>query len=499
MSIDRRPVNGGLYGFGYNPTTGLGQLYFLSVRGAVANPVGSTLSFVDNVGDPRRVGADENTRIGIDFNPTVDRLRVVTSNAQNFRVNPNTGAAVDGDGGVAGTNMDGDINGGTTSLGETAYTNNTNDATVTTMYTLDKTTDSLFIQSPPNNGTQTGALNLTLNSQAFDAIEVRGFDILPGVNATSSSAAVTTGSGFAVLEFATTSQQRFCQIDLPTGAISNDSNIGDGTSELLGLALQGASATPDVIGLFPSSELVRFSSATPSTITSANISGLTAGETLAGIDFRPATGELMGLGVNATTDTATLYRVDPRTAAATALGSAVSITGLPDVSTGYGFTFNPTVDRIRVTTSTGLNFRMNPTDGTLTATDSALNGAATGANAVAYTNVFAGAAATTLYAIDAATNKLYIQNPPNAGTLTEVGALGVDFDAVAGFKIQPSVTVATSGSAVISGSGYAALTVGGVSGLYSINLTTGQATSLGTIWTGSTSLRGIALTETEAK
>jgi hypothetical protein len=142
---------------------------------------------------------------------------------------------------------------------------------------------------------------------------------------------------------------------------------------------------------------------------------------------------------------------------------------------------------------------LNPSDGTLTATDSALNGAATGASGVAYTNAFAGATATTLYAIDAATDKLYIQNPPNAGTLTEVGALGVDFDAVAGFKIQPSVTVATSGSAVISGSGYAALTVGGVSGLYSINLATGQATSLGTIWTGSTSLRGIALTETEAK
>jgi hypothetical protein len=180
VSIDRRPVNGGLYGFGYNPTTGLGQLYFLSVRGAVANPVGSTL-FFEEAGDPRRIGADETprTRIGIDFNPTVDRLRVVTSNAQNFRVNPNTGAAVDGNSGAAGTNMDGDINGGTTSLGETAYTNNSNDATVATMYTLDKTTDSLFIQSPPNNGTQTGALNLTLNSQAFDAIEVRGFDILP--------------------------------------------------------------------------------------------------------------------------------------------------------------------------------------------------------------------------------------------------------------------------------------------------------------------------------
>ncbi len=50
--------------------------------------------------------------------------------------------------------------------------------------------------------------------------------------------------------------------------------------------------------------LVSFDLATPSiTATSVPIVGLTAGETLVGIDFRPVNGLLYGLGVNAGADT----------------------------------------------------------------------------------------------------------------------------------------------------------------------------------------------------
>lgn len=63
------------------------------------------------------------------------------------------------------------------------------------------------------------------------------------------------------------------------------------------------------------------------------------------------------------------------------------------------------------------------------------------------------------------TDKLNRQDPPNNGTQVEVGALGINVEAVSGFDITSR-----------SGVGYAALKVGDKSALYTINLTSGMAT-----------------------
>ena len=107
--------------------------------------------------------------------------------------------------------------------------------------------------------------------------------------------------------------------------------------------------------------------------------------------------------------------------------------------TNFGFDFNPTVDRIRVTSDAEQNLRLNPDDGAVTGVDANLAyaagdpGAGTTPNVAgsAYTNSFAGAGSTTLFDIDNARHALVIQNPPNDGTLTTVGALGTSNDAVA--------------------------------------------------------------------
>jgi Domain of unknown function (DUF4394) len=67
-----------------------------------------------------------------------------------------------------------------------------------------------------------------------------------------------------------------------------------------------------------------FDTATPGTMTPVPITGLGVGEALDGIDRRPATGALYGLGVVDTgpTDSLRLYRIDPTTGAATAVGVA---------------------------------------------------------------------------------------------------------------------------------------------------------------------------------
>jgi hypothetical protein len=78
------------------------------------------------------------------------------------------------------------------------------------------------------------------------------------------------------------------------------------------------------------------------------------------------------------------------------------------------------------------------------------------------------ATTTALYDIDVATDKLFLQSPPNDGTLREVGPLGVNADAANGFDIGGA-----------SGVAYALLTSAGRTQLYRINIATGAATALG--------------------
>jgi hypothetical protein len=245
------------------------------------------------------------------------------------------------------------------------------------------------------------------------------------------------------------------------------------------------------------------------------IAGVTAGETLVGIDYRPQTGQLYSLGVNPSSDTATVYIIDPQTGAATVVGASAGLvayvdgTGapvdLPPAAMGYGFDFNPTVDRIRVVTGTGLNFRINPdngnpVDGNLNNTasppagintDGLINGGPTGSSGVtaaAYTNSFGQSltgGVTTQYVIDSASNSLFIQNPPNAGTLTvnlpiTVSGNTLDFTDANGFDIPSNIRVTKSADPAM-GLAFAALTVGNTTRLYSIELSNGRAISLGNL------------------
>ena len=72
---------------------------------------------------------------------------------------------------------------------------------------------------------------------------------------------------------------------------------------------------------------------------------------------------------------------------------------------------------------------------------------------------------------------------PNAGVLNTVGALGVDTDQFLGFDIFTDLGGLNEA--------FASLRVGGVQGLYSINLGTGAATLLGAI--GMNRLHGLAV------
>jgi hypothetical protein len=226
-------------------------------------------------------------------------------------------------------------------------------------------------------------------------------------------------------------------------------------------------------GVTTTNVLESFDSNTPGTIVSTvGVTGLQVGESLLGIDFRPANGLLYGLG-----STSRLYTINTTNGVASQVGSAGAFT-LSGFS--FGFDFSPTTDRIRVVSNLGQNLRLNPNDGTLTATDTPLAYAAGDPNAAAtphvvgsaFTNNVSGAVATTLFGIDSNLHILLTQNPPNNGTLNTVGSLGVNTSDLVGFDISG-----------LSGIAYAALMAptGGASQLFAINLTTGAASLIGTI------------------
>lgn len=237
--------------------------------------------------------------------------------------------------------------------------------------------------------------------------------------------------------------------------------------------------------------IIRFDSATPGTVSvPVPITGLGAGETIAGIDYRPATGVLYGLAVNGTAARLVTFSFGPAfsTASVSTVGAPFTISG-----TAFGFDFNPVADRVRVTSDTDINLSVNPDDGVVTtqtpinyaALPEPNNGQDPNVVGAAYSNNDADPATpTTLYDIDFNLDILATQNPPASGTLATVGSLGVDTSNQVGFDIAPPISGSTA---------FASLTVVGTTGLYTIDLTTGAATLIGNIDTGATPYPGLAV------
>lgn len=228
-----------------------------------------------------------------------------------------------------------------------------------------------------------------------------------------------------------------------------------------------------LIALASNNTLLRFNSADPTNILAqVPILGLQAGDVVVGIDRRPADGLMYAVVDGTVTDR--IYTVDPFTGIATLKSTLnVNLAG-----TNFGVDFNPQADRLRVVSDTLQNLRINVDAGAVTV-DGNINPASNLGGAAYISNIPKGAP-TALYTIDTTTDRLKLQSPPNSGTQVDVGALGVAVDQVVGFDILPGLPVA-----------YAALTVGGNTGLYTINLATGAATLVGDINDGDPIIVGL--------
>lgn len=152
--LDFRPATGELYALGYNAMNGEARLYTINLNTGAATAIGAAPVVL----------APALGKIGFDFNPTVDRIRLTGSNNANYRLHPVTGA-------IAATDMSlafaaGDVNAGANpSVGTVGYTNSFNGATATTLYNYDDSLNVFTSQIPPNNGTlnTVGASGIAVN------------------------------------------------------------------------------------------------------------------------------------------------------------------------------------------------------------------------------------------------------------------------------------------------------------------------------------------------
>ncbi|MGX5816837.1 DUF4394 domain-containing protein [Chitinophaga lutea] len=220
--------------------------------------------------------------------------------------------------------------------------------------------------------------------------------------------------------------------------------------------------TPVNVNAYALSEnnLLGFDLAAPGKVTTTAITGLAGGETLVGIDFRPADKKLYGIS-----SASKLYSINTATGAVTMIGAGAFTPALS--GTSFAMDFNPVVDRIRIVSNLRQNFRLNPETVT-SSVDIDITPLTAQVSACAYSNNYTGAAATTLFDIDFSTDILYKQDPPNNGTLVAVGPLGINVEPNTGFDIAGQTNKA-----------YALLNTVQGPKLYSINLETGAATVIG--------------------
>jgi hypothetical protein len=282
---------------------------------------------------------------------------------------------------------------------------------------------------------------------------------------------------------------------------------------LAALAVPSAFAET-IAAITDTNTLVTFDGDRPGEILSSQaVTGLAGGESILGIDVRPATGQLYAL-----TSQNRLYTIDVNTAAATLVAA---LTADPtDVTapystlsgTDFGIDFNPSVDRLRVVSDTGANMRVNPATA-FVITDTPIAYAAGDAHTgqtpalvdAAYVNNTAGAASTTLFGVDFSllcTKSLPdgTQAPapcfvriggaggvpsPNGGELTTIGPLGHEGITLRGFDVSASgrayvaVTIATAPVIAVD--------------LVEVDVATGDDVALGYVGDGNVAIRDIAV------
>jgi hypothetical protein len=180
LGIDYRVAKGQLFGLGAS-----GQLYRINTQDGSVSAIGA----------PSALPSEGAKEWGVDFNPTVDRIRVVNDAGFNLRLHPDTGAVVDGNAELAGVQFDGrlafdagDVNAGKpVAVLAAGYSYNKTNDKITTNYALEGK-QGLLVHQGTKEGVQpmvspnTGRL-YTIGSLGLGSFEQATLDISDVSNA----------------------------------------------------------------------------------------------------------------------------------------------------------------------------------------------------------------------------------------------------------------------------------------------------------------------------
>ncbi len=197
LALDFRPKTKQLYGVSSNSL-----IYLIDKSTGFASPV-SRIAFTPAI---------DGQMVGFDFNPMDDRIRLVTDNDQNLRLDPATGQVV---------GIDIPISPAQVSVNGIAYALSASSGLISgipTLYDIDMTTGSLYRQNH-NAGTLAlvGSLGVNVLSEGgFDAQKGTGWAVFNGNSKTGG-----IGPGTGSPDDLNVEAYRLWKIDLRTGQASS--------------------------------------------------------------------------------------------------------------------------------------------------------------------------------------------------------------------------------------------------------------------------------------
>ena len=270
-----------------------------------------------------------------------------------------------------------------------------------------------------------------------------------------------------------------------------------------GAALVSCQSDYTAYALTATGNILEFSTKNPSTIgssTTVTLSGGVTNDSVVQMTAQPGTAALYCI-----TKFGYLCTLDQSSGVATVVSSTPFTSTLPGYNSSFTLSnavisFDPVSGDLRVI-STGFNLLVDPNTGALAGTGSftavAFDSSDTNAGktpviyGIAYQNPVSGATNTTLYALESTTASLVRVGDADVGSsdtsidsgdLHTIGPLNVSLSSNTGFAIGPS-----------DGTGYASLQSGSGATLYTIDLSGGNATDIGSIGDGTQVINSLVI------
>jgi hypothetical protein len=195
LGIDCRPADGKLYALTASAGFTVPRIFTIDATTGAATLIAALAADPADVTAPLFTGLS-GTHFAVDFNPQVDRLRIVSDTGQNLRVNVGASTALV----TADTNL-----AYATALGQApkinaiAYSNNNAGTVSTRLFDIDDANFKYAEQLPPNNGTLvTTSTTPTDPPKDFGdpLADHPGFDIAPQLDATGNQVGYVAGHHF---------------------------------------------------------------------------------------------------------------------------------------------------------------------------------------------------------------------------------------------------------------------------------------------------------------